>query len=299
MVERDAQKSEVNKYDNPNDPFYLHQFDQLGVVLVTQPLNEENYGTESRAMIMALSAKNKESFINGTIQKPSSTSTTKLQQWARCNNLVKSWLLNSISYDIGASVIYNEDEKQRAVSARKATGHDVTTFAVRNNSHNPERNFTPKNPHLKCEICDKVRHISETCRAHLKCDYYGWKGHTIDTCRKLQKVNFTGGKHDHQGHRSFAPKANHVDTNAVATTSPTSFTLIGEQYQNLMALLSNNTPNSMANHAGSASAMSNLSGKVFFAHVFVEDTTWILDIGATDHMICSPDLLTTSSPITN
>ncbi|KAM1479790.1 hypothetical protein ACFX2I_027022 [Malus domestica] len=58
-------------------------------------------------MTMALNAKNKEGFINGTIQRPESTSTIEYQQWTRCNNLVKSWLLNSVSKDIGASVIYN------------------------------------------------------------------------------------------------------------------------------------------------------------------------------------------------
>ncbi|KAF8389291.1 hypothetical protein HHK36_025984 [Tetracentron sinense] len=107
MAEKQT-KPEADKYDNPNDHFYLHHSDQPGVVLVTQLLNEENYGTWSRAMLMALNIKNKEGFINGTIQKPATTSTTELQQWTRCNNLVKSWLLNSISHDIGASVIYNE-----------------------------------------------------------------------------------------------------------------------------------------------------------------------------------------------
>ncbi|KAF8369311.1 hypothetical protein HHK36_032678 [Tetracentron sinense] len=107
MAEKQT-KPEADKYDNPNDHFYLHHSDQPGVVLVTQLLNEENYGTWSRAMLMALNIKNKEGFINGTIQKPATTSTTELQQWTRCNNLVKSWLLNSISHDIGASVINNE-----------------------------------------------------------------------------------------------------------------------------------------------------------------------------------------------
>ncbi|KAB2612568.1 hypothetical protein D8674_034884 [Pyrus ussuriensis x Pyrus communis] len=58
-------------------------------------------------MAMALNAKNKEGFINGSIKRPESASTSEFQQWTRCNNLVKSWLLNSVSKDIGASVIYN------------------------------------------------------------------------------------------------------------------------------------------------------------------------------------------------
>lgn len=59
-------------------------------------------------MLMALNAKNKEGFVDSSIQKPSKASVTELQQWARCNNLVKSWLLNSITKEIRASVIYND-----------------------------------------------------------------------------------------------------------------------------------------------------------------------------------------------
>lgn len=51
-----------NKYENPNDPLYLHHSDQPGAILVTQLLNEENYGTWSRAMLMALSAKKQGGF---------------------------------------------------------------------------------------------------------------------------------------------------------------------------------------------------------------------------------------------
>ena len=36
---------EADKYHSLNDPFYLHHSDQPGVVLVTQLLNEDNYGT--------------------------------------------------------------------------------------------------------------------------------------------------------------------------------------------------------------------------------------------------------------
>lgn len=404
-------KPETNEYDNPNSPFYLHHSDQPGAVLVSQSLNEENYGTWSRAMIMALSAKNKEGFINGTIKGPSSTSFTDGQQWKRCNDLVKSWLLNSISHDIRGSVIYNEtaheiwadlkerfsrvnsvhlfhveqaihdtnqnnmsintyytrlkslwderdsmssipsctcsamkevlqfqhnqktmkflmglnesyasvrgqillmdplpavnkayslvlqDEKQRAVSTGKALAHEAAAFAVKDNSRSSGRNFMPKNPHLKCGICDKVGHIAETCRAHLKCDYCGWNGHTIDVCRKLQKANSTSGKQDHlQDRRSFAPKANLVDSKA---STPNSYTLTGEQYQNLMTLLGNSAPNPMANHVGSSSTVSDLSGMAFCASVVLDDRSWILDTGATDHMICNPNLLTTSVAVTH
>ncbi|XP_021833171.1 uncharacterized protein LOC110772984 [Prunus avium] len=101
-------KPEQPKYDDPNNPLYLHHSDQPGVVLVTQLLNDENYPTWSRSMLMALNTKNKEGFVDGTLKKPLHDSSTTLQQWTRCNNLVKSWLLNSISPDIGASIVNND-----------------------------------------------------------------------------------------------------------------------------------------------------------------------------------------------
>jgi hypothetical protein len=92
-------------YQDPNHHLYLHHSDHPGVVLASQSLNGENYQTWSRAIIMALSAKNKLGFIDGTISQPA-TSSEDFQQWSRCNNMVKSWLLNSISTDICTSVIY-------------------------------------------------------------------------------------------------------------------------------------------------------------------------------------------------
>lgn len=80
QITQDSVKPEANKYDNPNDPFYLHHSNQPGLILVTQLLNEENYSIWSGAMLMVLNIKNKEGFISGTIQQPPTTFTTEFQQ---------------------------------------------------------------------------------------------------------------------------------------------------------------------------------------------------------------------------
>jgi hypothetical protein len=46
-------------------------------------------------MKMALNAKNKLSFVNGTLSKPTS-SIVKIQLWERCSDMVLSWILNFI-----------------------------------------------------------------------------------------------------------------------------------------------------------------------------------------------------------
>uniref|UniRef100_A0A2N9I0J6 CCHC-type domain-containing protein n=1 Tax=Fagus sylvatica TaxID=28930 RepID=A0A2N9I0J6_FAGSY len=93
-------------FTDPNHQLFIHHGDHPGVVLVSQPLTETNYHTWSLSMVMALSAKNKLGFINGTITKPAASAKVELEQWIRCNDMIKSWLLNSISPDIYSSVIY-------------------------------------------------------------------------------------------------------------------------------------------------------------------------------------------------
>ncbi|KAL4334975.1 hypothetical protein GQ457_07G002860 [Hibiscus cannabinus] len=47
------------QFNNGSNPYYLHQSDSPGMVLVTQPLVNDNYNSWKISMLMALSAKNK------------------------------------------------------------------------------------------------------------------------------------------------------------------------------------------------------------------------------------------------
>jgi hypothetical protein len=89
-----------------SSPYHLHHGDSPGTVLVSQLLDGDNYHTWSRSMVMALTAKNKLGFLNGSLSKPSDESGTECHAWIRCNTMVTSWILNSVSKDIAASVIY-------------------------------------------------------------------------------------------------------------------------------------------------------------------------------------------------
>ncbi|WKA02856.1 hypothetical protein VitviT2T_021008 [Vitis vinifera] len=89
------------------DPFSLHHSDHPGMVLVSKVLEGDNYSTWSQAMRISLSAKDKIGFVIGSIKPPSSTDDS-FPSWQRCNDMVISWLLNSIHPDIASSVIYAE-----------------------------------------------------------------------------------------------------------------------------------------------------------------------------------------------
>ena len=87
-----------------SNSYQLHSGDNPGILLVTQPLSD-NYQTWSRSMLMALTAKNKAGFIDGCINSPD-LSSPLYGSWKQCNTMDLSWLLNSLSIEIAASVIY-------------------------------------------------------------------------------------------------------------------------------------------------------------------------------------------------
>lgn len=95
-----------NTFDDSANPFYLHPSDNPGSILVSQPMNGNNYNSWCRAMKMALISKNKFGFVDGSIAEPTEKDCSLSVAWTRNNNIVASWLLNSISKEIIASVIY-------------------------------------------------------------------------------------------------------------------------------------------------------------------------------------------------
>jgi hypothetical protein len=87
-----------------SNPLFLHHSDSPGSMIVSSPLNGENYYTWARSMSMALTAKNKLQFINGKLPKPL-PSDPDYFAWTRCNNMVLSWIINSVTKEIATSII--------------------------------------------------------------------------------------------------------------------------------------------------------------------------------------------------
>lgn len=83
--------------------FFLHLSDGLDLVLVSQPLTESNYNTWSRAVLVALSMKNKVPFVDGSLPRPEEDNP-QLNSWIRSNNVVISWIFNAVSKDITTSM---------------------------------------------------------------------------------------------------------------------------------------------------------------------------------------------------
>ncbi|XP_062088784.1 uncharacterized protein LOC133795348 [Humulus lupulus] len=98
-----------NPLEDPSNPYFLHHGDNPGNTLVSQPLTgQDNYTSWSRAMLLAISVKNKIGFLDGSISKPSISDPVLHTAWIRNNNMVISWILNSVSKEISSSILYDE-----------------------------------------------------------------------------------------------------------------------------------------------------------------------------------------------
>ena len=93
--------------------FSLHHSDHPGMVLVSKPLNGDNYSTWSRAMTISLNAKSKLGFIDGTITAPDAkTEPNDCASWKNCNDIILSWILNSLTPDLADSVIFSNTAQE-------------------------------------------------------------------------------------------------------------------------------------------------------------------------------------------
>ena len=102
-----ATQSDQSFMENTNNPFFIHSGDHPGLVLVSHLLTGSNYNTWSRAMLMALNAKNKPRFVDGILSQPMTDNPT-VGIRSRCNNMVTSYFLNAISKEIADSLLYLE-----------------------------------------------------------------------------------------------------------------------------------------------------------------------------------------------
>ncbi|KAG7554602.1 Retrotransposon Copia-like N-terminal [Arabidopsis suecica] len=94
--------------DPSHSPFFLHSADHPGLTLVALRLDGTNYDDWEAAMRIALDSKGKIGFIDGSLTRPAE-SDQNFSIWSRCNSMIKSWLLNSVSSEIYRSILRMKD----------------------------------------------------------------------------------------------------------------------------------------------------------------------------------------------
>ncbi|GJU59977.1 ribonuclease H-like domain-containing protein [Tanacetum coccineum] len=175
----------INSLDAGN-PLHVQNSDNTSSVLIPFKLQgTENYRIWNGAMKLALQARNKFGFVDGTCLKSAyDTSNVLSAQWDRCNAMVLTWIMNSVSHDVymglvysdncasvwkelqetydkvDGSVVYNLLQKNNTV---KQGGSSVADYYHRLNSLWREFDALTKIPKCVCEVqcaCDASKELS-------------------------------------------------------------------------------------------------------------------------------------------
>ena len=94
----------------PTDPLYVHPSDNPAQPLVSNLFSGDNFDNWKRSIFIALSARHKLGFIDGSCECPAVTAPLH-SLWQRNNAMVLSWLLNSLSDNVRNSVLYFDTAK--------------------------------------------------------------------------------------------------------------------------------------------------------------------------------------------
>ncbi|XP_033510745.1 uncharacterized protein [Nicotiana tomentosiformis] len=92
-------------------PFYPHPSESPGMLLVNTPFDGKGYGGWRMGILIALSAKNKVGFIDGTFLQPK-IFCDSFKSWTRTNDMVISWMLNTLTKEIAKNVLYSKTTRE-------------------------------------------------------------------------------------------------------------------------------------------------------------------------------------------
>ncbi|KAH7575418.1 hypothetical protein JRO89_XS02G0104900 [Xanthoceras sorbifolium] len=155
---------DYSSIDNIHSPFFLHNGDHPGLALVSHILTGPNYNTWSRAMLMALNAKNKLGFVDGLNEYYAGT---------RGQILMLDPLLS-------VSKVFNlvvQEERQLSIGLISSTLADFLAF---NASSAQPVLPTPPAPYTSASLSQ-----NKPKRDRPICSYCGITGHFVDRCYKL------------------------------------------------------------------------------------------------------------------
>ncbi|GJS46758.1 cysteine-rich receptor-like protein kinase 8 [Tanacetum coccineum] len=95
-----SDNSTTSEENTSNHPLYLHQTDHPRLILISTKLNgSDNYSSQKRSLMIALNAKNKMRIITGEFAEPNRDYELRAL-WERNNDMLISWILNTLSNDI-------------------------------------------------------------------------------------------------------------------------------------------------------------------------------------------------------
>nr|KYP64303.1 hypothetical protein KK1_018896 [Cajanus cajan] len=209
-------------------------------------------------MQVALSVKNKLAFIDGTLPKPASTDST-FAAWNHANNVVISWLYNSVSKDIITSILFASTAQEiwDDLKTRFSRKNDNIAFTVNSSQPATSRDRFTKKERPRCAHCDILGHTKDTCYKLVGYPPNYFKNRTTNT------VNQVTGSPDN------------VLTSQSSNLTP-------DQCQQLINFLTNQ----MQADTTLDAIATNVTGICMNVALDNNYHTWIIDSGATSHICC-------------
>ncbi|XP_019262125.1 PREDICTED: uncharacterized protein LOC109239965 [Nicotiana attenuata] len=107
----DKETQDIAAVLDSTNPLYMHPSESAGTVLVPVAFDSTGYRSWRRGVLRALSMENKVGFITRKCKKPNAGEAS-YDQWARCDDMVTSWILNSLSKDLADGLQYVSDAKE-------------------------------------------------------------------------------------------------------------------------------------------------------------------------------------------
>jgi hypothetical protein len=155
-----ASSSSSNSTSSPptstvSSPYTLHPSDSPSLILVSGLLTGDNFPKWQKAMTRALNAKNKLSFVDGSLPTPDPTSP-EYTQWNQTKDMVLTWILNSISPSLANSLEYhtNPQEVWIDLQSRFSHGNNARLYHLKRELSSLHQNTTSIH-----EYYNQIKHI--------------------------------------------------------------------------------------------------------------------------------------------
>ncbi|XP_012829875.1 PREDICTED: uncharacterized protein LOC105951029 [Erythranthe guttata] len=127
-------------------------------------------------MVLSFTVKNKLGFVDGSIVEPPEDDPVLHNAWVRNNGMVMSWILNAISKDIQASVMYckNAREIWNDLNVRFSQTNGPRIFQLRRELANLRQEHFSVNVYFTKmkAIWDELVNFRPNCTCGLLVDYY-------------------------------------------------------------------------------------------------------------------------------
>ena len=98
-------KTANNPNQDPSSVYNLHSSDPASIKLVSVVFDGTCFSDWKRSMVISLDAKNKISFVDGSLPQPLDGSSDE-RAWKQCNNMVIGWIITSLERHNAKSIMY-------------------------------------------------------------------------------------------------------------------------------------------------------------------------------------------------